>query len=79
VLDAAVIGRPDERFGELPVAFVVVREPIDGAALIDWVAGRVIEHKQLREIVFCEAIPKSPSGKILRRVLRAQDAQRVTA
>jgi acyl-CoA synthetase (AMP-forming)/AMP-acid ligase II len=79
VLDAAVIGRPDERSGELPVAFVVAREPIDGAALKDWVARRVIDYKHLCEIVFCEAIPKSPSGKILRRVLRAQDAQRVTA
>ena len=79
VLDAAVIGRPDERSGELPVAFVVAREPIDGAALKDWVARRVIDYKHLREIVFCEAIPKSPSGKILRRELRAQDAQRVTA
>jgi acyl-CoA synthetase (AMP-forming)/AMP-acid ligase II len=79
VLDAAVIGRPDERSGELPVAFVVAREPIDGAALKDWVARRVIDYKHLCEIVFCEVIPKSPSGKILRRVLRAQDAQRVTA
>ena len=66
VLDAAVIGRPDERSGELPVAFVVAREPIDGAALKDWVARRVIDYKHLREIVFCEAIPKSASGKILR-------------
>jgi acyl-CoA synthetase (AMP-forming)/AMP-acid ligase II len=79
VLDAAVIGRPDERAGELPVAFVVAREPIEGAALKDWVAQRVIDYKHLREIVFCEAIPKSPSGKILRRVLRAQDAQRGSA
>ena len=63
VLDAAVIGRPDERSGELPVAFVVAREPIDVAALKDWVARRVIDYKQLREIVFCEAIPKSPVGK----------------
>jgi acyl-CoA synthetase (AMP-forming)/AMP-acid ligase II len=79
VLDAAVIGRPDERSGEIPVAFVVAREPIDGAALKDWVARRVIDYKHLREIVFCEAIPKSASGKILRRVLRAQDAQRARA
>jgi 4-coumarate--CoA ligase len=79
VLDAAVIGRPDERSGELPVAFVVARERIEGAALKDWVAGRVIDYKHLCEIVFCETIPKSPSGKILRRVLRAQDARRAAA
>jgi acyl-CoA synthetase (AMP-forming)/AMP-acid ligase II len=76
VLDAAVIGRADERAGEVPVAFVVAREPIDGAALKDWVARRVIDYKHLHAVIFCESIPKSAAGKILRRVLRAQDAQR---
>lgn len=76
VLDAAVIGRSDARAGEVPVAFVVAREPIEGAALKDWVARRVIDYKHLHAVIFCESIPKSPAGKILRRVLRAQDAQR---
>jgi acyl-CoA synthetase (AMP-forming)/AMP-acid ligase II len=76
VLDAAVIGRSDARAGEVPVAFVVAREPIDGAALKDWVARRVIDYKHLHAVIFCESIPKSAAGKILRRVLRAQDAER---
>ena len=76
IADAAVIGRADERAGEVPVAYVVARERLDAEELKAWVAQRVGEHKQLGDIVFCESIPKSPSGKILRRLLRAQDAQR---
>ena len=40
-----------------------------------WVAERVCEYKQLADVVLCEAIPKAPSGKILRRVLRLQDGE----
>jgi acyl-CoA synthetase (AMP-forming)/AMP-acid ligase II len=76
VADAAVIGRPDERAGEMPVAYVVARGGLDRQELKDWVAQRVGEYKRLGDVVFCESIPKSPAGKILRRVLRAQDAQR---
>ena len=79
VTDAAVIGRPDERAGELPVAYVVARDGLDVEELKSWVGERVGEHKQLGDVILCEAIPKSPSGKILRRILRAQDAQRSSA
>jgi acyl-CoA synthetase (AMP-forming)/AMP-acid ligase II len=79
VADAAVIGRFDERDGETPVAYVVARGQLDPEELKHWVAQQVSEYKQLGDVVLCEAIPKSPSGKILRRVLRAQDAQRVLA
>ena len=79
VADAAVIARPDERAGELPVAYVVSRGQLGAEDLKTWVAERVGECKRLADVVFCEAIPKSPAGKILRRVLRAQDAQRVGA
>ena len=75
VADAAVIGRPDERDGETPVAYVVARGRLDPEELKNWVAQKVGEYKQLGDVVFCEAIPKSPSGKILRRALRTQDAQ----
>jgi acyl-CoA synthetase (AMP-forming)/AMP-acid ligase II len=74
--DVAVIGRPDERAGELAVAYVVARRPIDKDELKSWLAERVIDYKRLGDVVFCEAIPKSPTGKILRRVIRAQDAAR---
>jgi acyl-coenzyme A synthetase/AMP-(fatty) acid ligase len=43
---------------------------------MSWVAERVVEYKQIRDVVPSEAIPKSPSGKILRRILRTLDAQR---
>ena len=78
ISDVAVIGRPDERAGELPVAYVVARVALDPEAIKAWVAERVPAYKQLCDVVICEAIPKNPSGKILRRVLRAQDAVRAT-
>ena len=73
VADAAVIGFPDDEAGEVPVAFVVRAPGADPSpeALQAFVAGHVAHYKQLRRITFVDAIPKSPSGKILRRVLRA--------
>ena len=76
VADAAVIGRPDDRAGELPVAYVVARGALSAAELKAWVAERVVAYKQLGDVVLCEAIPKTAAGKILRRVLRQQDAER---
>jgi acyl-CoA synthetase (AMP-forming)/AMP-acid ligase II len=79
VADAAVIGRPDERSGETPVAYVQARGTLDPEELKAWVAQRVVEYKQLGDVVLCESIPKTASGKILRRTLRVQDAQCVAA
>ena len=78
VADVAVISRPDERAGEVPVAYVVPRGELDAPAIKAWLAERVVDFKQLADVVACEVIPKNPSGKILRRVLRAQDAARST-
>ena len=72
VADAAVIPSPDEEAGEVPKAFVVLRAPIAPAELMDWVAGCVAPHKKIRRMAVVDAIPKSPSGKILRRILRDQ-------
>jgi acyl-CoA synthetase (AMP-forming)/AMP-acid ligase II len=76
VADVTVIGRPDERAGEVPVAYIVPRGTFDAEAIKAWVAERVVEYKQLADVVACEAIPKTPSGKILRRVVREMDARR---
>ncbi|MBL6749299.1 MAG: AMP-binding protein [Nevskia sp.] len=76
VADVAVIGRPDARAGEIPVAYVVGRAPFEPEQIKDWVAQRVVDYKQLGAVVACEAIPKTASGKILRRVLRERDAGR---
>ncbi len=75
VADCGVVGRADSAAGEVPVAFVVLRQAQIGsqklgAELCEFVAQRLTQYKQPREIRFVEAIPKTPSGKILRRELR---------
>jgi acyl-CoA synthetase (AMP-forming)/AMP-acid ligase II len=71
VADAAVIPHPDEEAGEVPKAFVVVRPGVeaDPDAIMAFVAERVSPQKRVRLIEFVDEIPKSASGKILRRVL----------
>lgn len=69
VADAAVIPCHDDEAGEVPKAFVVARSEISEPELMEFVAKRVAPHKKIRFIEFVEQIPKSPSGKILRRVL----------
>lgn len=73
VADAAVIPSPDEEAGEVPKAFVVLKGEITAADLQAYVAERVAPYKKIRRLEFCQAIPKSPSGKILRRVLVDQE------
>jgi acyl-CoA synthetase (AMP-forming)/AMP-acid ligase II len=72
VLDAAVVGAPDEAAGEVPMAFVVLRDSatLDAGELMQYVATRVAPHKKVRAVEFVDQIPKSPTGKILRRVLK---------
>jgi acyl-CoA synthetase (AMP-forming)/AMP-acid ligase II len=69
VADAAVIPKLDEEAGEVPKAFVVRKGDVEADELIAYVADRVARHMKVREVAFVEEIPKSASGKILRRVL----------
>ena len=69
VADAAVIPSPDEATGEVPKAFVVPQGEATAEELMAFVAGRVAPYKKVRRLEFVEQIPKSPSGKILRRLL----------
>jgi len=74
VADAAVIGRPDEARGEVPVAVVVATGPLEEATLIAWAAERSAPYKRLHAVRFADAIPRTPSGKVLRRVLAEEPA-----
>jgi 4-coumarate--CoA ligase len=72
VADAAVIGAPDDEAGEIPVGYVVLKagQTVEQAEIMSFVADQVAHYKQLRRLHFIDAVPKSASGKILRRVLR---------
>jgi acyl-CoA synthetase (AMP-forming)/AMP-acid ligase II len=72
VADVAVIGVADDEAGEVPKAFVVPQPGVEVTAeeLQEYVAGHVAGYKRVRIVEFVDAIPKSPSGKILRRLLR---------
>ena len=69
IVDAAVIGRPDEEAGELPIAYVVTNAPLGTGEVVAYVAENVAPYKKVRGVEFVDEIPKSPAGKILRRVL----------
>lgn len=75
VADVAVIPSPDEEAGEVPKAFVVRRSDISAEALMEWVTAQVAHHKKIRKLEFIDVIPKSASGKILRRVLVERERQ----
>jgi acyl-CoA synthetase (AMP-forming)/AMP-acid ligase II len=72
VLEAAVVGRPDERWGEVPVAFVVLRpDPTATAdALLEHCRAQLAKFKVPKEVTFLDALPRNPSGKVLKRELR---------
>jgi fatty-acyl-CoA synthase len=71
VLESAVVGCPDERWGEIPVAFVVLRQDMSATKeeLIEFVCGRIARFKAPREILF-EELPKTSTGKIQKYILR---------
>ena len=73
VADVAVVGVPDDRAGEVPKAFVVASAGATPCLedLQRYLGDRVARYKQVQQLALVEAIPKSPSGKILRRLLRA--------
>ena len=77
VADVAVVPSPDEEAGEVPKAFVVVKPgaELTGDELMTFVAEQVSPQKKIRRVEFIDAIPKVPSGKILRRQLVARERE----
>jgi len=75
VFDAAVIGKPSKELdvGQIPKAFIMLKEQSKGKVseqeIMNWVAERISAYKKIREVEFVDSIPKSGSGKILRREL----------
>jgi len=74
--EVAVVGLPDERWGQKVVAFVKCRSAVDASVLDTHVRGALASFKRPREYIFVKAIPKSPVGKILRRKLIAGEYER---
>ena len=79
VADAAVIPSPDEEAGEVPKAFVVLKGEATPEQLMQFVAERVAPHKKVRLVETIDEIPKSASGKILRRKLVERERARAAS
>jgi len=72
VRECAVVGKPDELVGEIPKAYVVLKDghTAHEDELIDFCKQKISAYKRIREVEFIEEIPKTQVGKVLRRVLR---------
>jgi fatty-acyl-CoA synthase len=73
VQEVAVVGRPDEKWGEVPVAYVVLKPGGSATAeeLTEHCRGQLAKFKVPKDVLFIDALPRNPSGKILKRELRA--------
>lgn len=74
VAEVAVVGRPDERWGEVPVAYVVAKpgSTLAGEAVIQVCREKLASYKAVKEVHFIEALPRSAVGKVLKRQLTPQ-------
>jgi len=72
VLEAAVVGRPDDRWGEVPVAYVVLRSGATATSdeLVEHCRRQLARFKVPKDVTFLDALPRNPSGKVLKRELR---------
>lgn len=69
VIEAAVIGIPDPRWGEVGKAFVVTKSELDEAELSKWVEGKLAKYQRPRAYAFVDALPKTGAGKIDKKAL----------
>jgi acyl-CoA synthetase (AMP-forming)/AMP-acid ligase II len=81
VVEAAVVGRPHARWGEVPVAFVTLREgaAVEEDELLSFCGERLAKFKTPKAVTFVDALPRNPSGKVLKRELRELAAKEVAA
>ncbi|WP_435602244.1 class I adenylate-forming enzyme family protein [Streptomyces sp. bgisy130] len=70
VHDAAVIGLPDDDYGQVPLAFVVADEGVGTAELMRYAAERLAPYKRPRRITFIDRVPRNGAGKVLKKLLR---------
>jgi long-chain acyl-CoA synthetase len=80
IADVAVVAKPDEEAGEVPKAYVVLRtgyEQQSANELMAWVNDKLAAYKNVHEVEFIDAIPRNPSGKILRRILKDQELKKM--
>jgi O-succinylbenzoate-CoA ligase len=75
VLEAAVVGQPDPKWGEVPVAYVVLREGAEATAdeLVEHCRSQLAKFKVPKAVSFLAALPRNPSGKVLKRELRGSE------
>jgi len=73
VAEVAVIGQPSERWGESPLAVIVGKvDSLTEADVLKYCDGKLSRFKQPKGVVFIDEIPRNPSGKVLKRILREQ-------
>ncbi len=72
VIEAAVVGRPDQQWGEVPVAWVVLRPGTTEEELIEHCRAQLARYKVPRAVTVIDELPRNPSGKVLKRELRAR-------
>ena len=70
---AAVVGRPDNRSGQAPVAYIVTTGAVSAQEIGEWVSPRLAPDKRPIEYHTVEQVPRTPSGKLLRRHLHQPD------
>jgi len=72
VADAGVIGVPSKKWGESPLAVIVKKEDVSAEDIMSFCNGKLAPYKAIKVVEFVDVIPRNPSGKILKRVLREQ-------
>lgn len=77
VSQAAVVGAPDDEFGECVVAFVVAHDPVDAEAVIDHCRSQIASYKKPKHVIFTDELPHNVTGKMIKTELREQAVAKI--